>query len=156
MVRVPANQGVTITADFDSEDGDLDMTLYDENEGFLGSSTTLDSPEILEYNSTEEIDLYIAVRLFSDEGNLGISYDLTIEVGDPVQTEPSVEPSGEPTAEPSGEPSEEPSAEPTGEPTEEPSGSPKQVGGCSTLGSAVDVSPFFVLLALLGVQRREE
>lgn len=154
---VPANRGVTITADFELEDGDLDMTLYGPGEDYLTSATSLQAPEVMQYNTTEETDMVLAIRLYSDGGDLGISYNLSIDVGEPVETEPSSEPSGEPSGEPTSEPTTEPSGDPSGEASDEAIEEPKEEsGGCSTLGSAGDVTPFFVLLALLGWKRRDQ
>jgi len=84
---------------------------------------------------------------------------LSLRVGCGEKTTDSAEPSAEPAGEPSNpstEPSSEASTEPSGEPSGEPAEEPKEEsGGCSTLGSAGDLSPFFVLLALLGLKRRD-
>ena len=74
---------------------------------------------------------------------------LLFACGEKNTVPPSQEPSEEPIEDPSGEPSGEPSSEASSEEPKEES------GGCSTLGSAGDVSPFFVLLALLGLKRRD-
>ena len=157
---VPANSGLTITAEFDTEDGDLDITLYDAQEEYLKSSMSTSAPEVIEYNTTEEGVFYLYSRMYSDSGDLGISYTLTLDAGDPLVIEPSYEPSYEPSFEPSEEPTAEPTTEPSGEPSteepaEEPSNESKEDSGCSTVGTFSETSGFLALLTVLGLVRRK-
>ncbi|MEC7983737.1 MAG: hypothetical protein VX278_01155 [Myxococcota bacterium] len=153
--QAPADSGVTVTAAFDVEEGDLDLVLHrltEDDIEYIDSSTSYDTPEEISYNTADAEELVVEVKLFSDAGNLGIEYDLTIDVGDPVV----IEPSDDPVDEPSGEPTSEPSSEEDTDVEEESSGEEEEAekaGGCSALPSQGSISVFTMLLAL-GLFRR--
>lgn len=78
-LSVPAGQTLTASALFPHTEGDVDITLYDESEAWLASSSSVTDDEELTWTATDAAPVLLKVVLFSDSGStVGNDYDLGI------------------------------------------------------------------------------
>jgi len=120
---------------FDSEQGDLDLLLVDAAQQPLGSSSSPEEEEELEYEAMSTEPIYLQVKLFSDAGDIGVPYTLQLSLKDIQDTGGSAdEPSSEEPSEPANEPSDSNSPQPDSTP---------EKGGCAHTGESFPLSPMF-------------
>jgi hypothetical protein len=146
-MELAGGETVNVQAEFSTEDGDLDISLEDGEGWSLASSSTSGGTEYFSYMAETDGTAYVVVDLFSDAGEIGVDYSLSIWMGEEDTAEPVSEPSAEPSAEPSGE-------EP--DPNTEPGGDRGESGkaSCSSLGFSGSIFPLSGLLVLMAMGGR--
>ncbi len=78
-LSVPAGQMLTASALFPHAEGDVDITLYDESDAWLASSSSTTDDEELTWTATDTSAVLLKVVLYSDNGStVGNDYDLGI------------------------------------------------------------------------------
>ena len=77
-----AGDYVTVDVDFLNAEGDVDIRLLDASENTLTSSTSVGDGESIERAIATDGTYVLQVLLYGDNGDVGQSYDLAVEVGD--------------------------------------------------------------------------
>jgi hypothetical protein len=79
QIAVTPGQTVAATIQYDPNDGDLDLYMYDFNGGFLDSSVNAGASDTVSWTATSSTTVRVRVTLvWPDVGNTGNSYDLQL------------------------------------------------------------------------------